>query len=606
MRAQAPLVEVTDYSISLEGVPGDAMRKALRDAAGLTQGRAFSPRALVRQARDDRRTLERILDAFAFYAGRVSITVADAPADSPRAFSAALRSARAGRVPVVISIEQGPRFTLQPIVIEAEPPGSLPEESETAMRGGIGQEAAAGDPATAERILAAESRLIRALEGRGHFGAQVLARDVVADHAAQTVTVMFKIAPGPVARFGPITITGLEKNKEAYVRELIDLELGQLDDPAGIDAVYGTLGATALFARIDVTLPEKTDAQGRLPLRIKVQEAEPRTIGFGARFETSEGVGLTADWMHRNILGRGETLEVDADISRFGENTLANLDYQLAVRFEKPRFRRPEQRLLTEVDVFRRDTDAFDSLGTRLNASVARDITENLTLSLGLETSFSRITDDDGEDSFFLIGIPAAAQYDNTDERLNPTQGWRASATVTPFPAITGSTDSFGKIDLRASTYIDSATLTGGSAGRVVLALRGRLGSIPAGDIDDVPADRRFFAGGGGSVRGYDFQSLSPRDPNTGRIQGGRSVIEFSGEVRWRIGENWGVVPFIDAGNAYDAIMPDFDRNVRVAGGIGARYYTQIGPLRLDIARAINPGPLSPGIGVFLSIGQSF
>ncbi len=597
--------EAVDFTIEINGVDNDELRSALTDANSLRGATPRSPRALVRLAREQKAELETILNSFAHYAGRADIMIAGTPAEDVTAFAAARQYD--GRIPVTFNIAPGPKFgfgTIDITVIDAD---NLSDTTRARLAEPLTLFGyAENQAATAERILSADSRLIRFLEGRGHFSVTMLERRAIADHETGRLALDYRIAAGPVANFGPVTITGLEKTDPDFARDLVTIAPGTRFDPEQVDAVYDALGETALFSRIEVSLPERPDENGQLPVTIRLTEALSRSIGFGAQFETSQGIGISADWENRNILGKGETLSVEAEIRRLVENSFGDLDFRLTNRFEKPRFFRPDQTLITDLIFERGRTDAFDSLGVSFDLSAARRINDRLTVTAGGLLAFSRLTDNDSTDTVYVTGFPISALYDASDDRLNPTEGWRGSVTLTPFPGFLGTQPHFAKLDTRLSAYIDLKGLVGSEDGRRVLALRGRLGSIASGDADDVPADRRFFAGGGGSVRGYDFQSLAPRDSVTGDPRGGRSILELSGELRIRIGESWGIVPFIDAGNAYDAVIPDFDRNVRVAGGIGVRYYTPIGPLRLDIARAINPGRRTSDIAVFLSIGQAF
>src|SRR5690606_24034768 len=148
----------------------------------------------------------------------------------------------------------------------------------------------------------------------------------------------------------------------------------------------------------------------------------------------------------------------------------------------------------------------------------------------------SRITDAFGTAEYMLLGLPLAATYDSSDDRLNPTEGVRASLLLEPMIDLKGESNVFGIVKASASTYraLDEAD-------KFVVAGRLAVGSVVGADLMDVPADRRFYAGGGGSVRGYDFQSISPRAAN-GDLLGGRSLVEASLELRVRLTEKIGVV----------------------------------------------------------------
>jgi translocation and assembly module TamA len=153
---------------------------------------------------------------------------------------------------------------------------------------------------------------------------------------------------------------------------------------------------------------------------------------------------------------------------------------------------------------------------------------------------------------------------------------------------------------------------------KIVIAGRARAGSILGIDRDELAPSRRYYGGGGGSVRGYGFQRLGPFEPvwslvpdEEGEIDiadlrpiGGRSLNEFALEARYRFGD-FGIVPFIDAGNSYSSSTPRLS-DLRFGAGIGARYYTNFGPLRIDVATPLNPREGDSRIALYISIGQAF
>ncbi|MCP4621627.1 MAG: BamA/TamA family outer membrane protein, partial [Bradyrhizobium sp.] len=132
---------------------------------------------------------------------------------------------------------------------------------------------------------------------------------------------------------------------------------------------------------------------------------------------------------------------------------------------------------------------------------------------------------------------------------------------------------------------------------------RARVGSIMGIARDDLPPSRRYYSGGGGSVRGFGYQELGPRSPD-GKPVGGRSFNEFAIEARYRFG-NYGIVPFIDAGQVYEGIYPT-GKNIRFGAGIGGRLYTNFGPIRVDVATPIARKPGESKISLYISIGQAF
>ncbi|MGC2785092.1 MAG: BamA/TamA family outer membrane protein, partial [Roseiarcus sp.] len=140
---------------------------------------------------------------------------------------------------------------------------------------------------------------------------------------------------------------------------------------------------------------------------------------------------------------------------------------------------------------------------------------------------------------------------------------------------------------------------------RYVLAGRVAAGAMGGPQLDAIPANWRFYAGGGGSVRGYAYNELGPT-VWWGAVVGGKSVFDASAELRVKLTDTIGVVTFFDIGNAFSSNFPNFSEPLFAAAGLGLRYYTSVGPIRLDVAfpfeRRAGNGP----VAVYVSIGQSF
>jgi translocation and assembly module TamA len=199
--------------------------------------------------------------------------------------------------------------------------------------------------------------------------------------------------------------------------------------------------------------------------------------------------------------------------------------------------------------------------------------------------------------TFLIAAAPTSLNYDGSDDLLNPTRGFRLGGRISPELSLQGSAFGYTRAQVDASAY---AQVKDG----VVLAGRTRLGTILGAPREQVAPSRRFYAGGGASVRGYGFQSIGPRDPNNDPI-GGRSLIEFAIEARVRLFGNFGLVPFVDAGNISTAGLPDFS-GLRYGAGLGLRYYSSFGPIRVDVGTPINPQRGDTRIAVYVSLGQAF
>ena len=231
---------------------------------------------------------------------------------------------------------------------------------------------------------------------------------------------------------------------------------------------------------------------------------------------------------------------------------------------------------------------------------LAYELSKTQSVSAGFGVEFERITDAFVTDKdYVVVSTPLQYVFDNRDDKLNPAEGFRALAYAEPtYDVLNG--NPFLKLRAEGSTYfaVDSES-------RYILAARLAGGSIlGAGSVEDVPADRRFYAGGGGSVRGYAYQGVGPKGSDD-RPTGGLSYAEGSLEARLWVTETIGIVPFVDAGTVSLDEVPDFN-DVKVGTGVGLRYLTPFGPLRIDAAIPLNKSGDDPDFAIYAGIGQSF
>jgi translocation and assembly module TamA len=428
---------------------------------------------------------------------------------------------------------------------------------------------------------------------RGHPLAKIVDRRTVVDHSENTMRVTLEVDPGPLAKFGPVAIEGLTDVEEDYVRELIELTPGAIYDQRAVAALRTRLVDTQLFEAVSIDTAQRVDDEGRLPLTIRVTERAPRSVGAGVSYSTDQGFGANAFWEHRNLFGRNEQL-------RFSITT-AEINQEISLDYRVPNFRELDQDLIFSAAGVRQTTDAFDELSVAFFGGIERTLGEHWTVRGGPSLEYSIIDDNIDEETFLLAGLPLSAARDDTNSLLNPTRGTRLSLALTPYYGVLEDNPSFLVSEVTGSAYLKPFDVDW-----LVLAGRSRVGSIVGAPTEDLPANKRFYAGGGGSIRGYEFQSVGPLDDDDDPL-GGRSVFEVSLETRFRVTETIGIVPFVDGGTVFDDVYPDFSETLRWAAGIGFRYYTAIGPIRADIAFPLNPrGGVDDLFQFYVSIGQAF
>lgn len=585
----ADIVDPLRYAVTIEAPDADKdLVKRIENASTLKadEERPVSGSlGLLAKARSDREQLVAALYADARYEGVVTITIQgklldDLPPDAE--FSGPQP------IPVVISIAAGPKFTLGDIRLEGDAAGLM-----SADFGLI-----AGGDAGSGAVLKAEALIVRALKQEGRPLAKVTDRQIVADHATATLDVTLTVAAGPVAGYGDTTVEGTEKVDRDFTEYMTGLKRGRQYSPEEIDDARDRLLALEVFNSVTLKEADSLDADGNIPIGVQVSERKPRYFGIGGTVSNTEGLGLEGYWGHRNLFGRAEKLRIDGKISGIGSNDLSQLNYNAGIMFEKPGVIGPASKFLASVKTVFEHPDAYDHFSLKGSTGLSYELDKRQTVSAEVALDYSRITDAFGKHKYLIASIPLQYVFDNRDNRLNPTKGFRLLAYAEPsYDILSGA--AFVKLKGEGSAYQSLDT-----ASKFVLAERVAVGSIVGTSLEHVPADRRFYSGGGGSVRGYAYQGIGPKD-FTGQPIGGLSFFETSVEMRIAITDTIGIVPFVDAGTVSTKVFPDFS-DVKVGAGVGLRYLTPFGPLRIDAAVPLNRDPGDPHFGIYAGIGQAF
>ena len=438
----------------------------------------------------------------------------------------------------------------------------------------------------------AEQRIIDEYGRNARPFAKIVDRKAVIDLATHTMAVTYTVDPGATAKFGSYTIEGLKKVENAFAARRVAWQEGAPFDSRAVETTRQDLVKTGLFSGVRISHGDTPDAIGEVPMTIELIEGPPRSIGAGVAYNTNLGLGAQTFWQHRNLFGAGENLRVTAGV--------AQKQLGLALAFRKPDFLERNQDFLANAELLRQTTDAFRSVREQVFIGIERPLLPSLTLDTGVSIEHAAVEQNlIGNEDYTLIGLPFYVRHDTTDDLLDPTIGSRQTLTLIPYHSLSGPDLNFLSSRLEGRYYqrLDS---TGG----VVLAGFGAIGSIVGASRDALPPDKRFYAGGAGSVRGYAYQRAGPLGPGEVPL-GGASSLELGLELRYRITETIGVAPFVEGGNVYPTSFPD-RTNLFFGGGIGLRYYTLIGPVRLDLATPFQRRPGDNVIQFYISIGQAF
>jgi translocation and assembly module TamA len=326
---------------------------------------------------------------------------------------------------------------------------------------------------------------------------------------------------------------------------------------------------------------------------VALEEGPRRRIAGSLRYDTDLGPTARVSFEHRNLSGANERLLVQA------EGGLVEQSLGIGVR--KPQFLRPGQELLTELTLQRTDADAYHALTFNVFAGLERQVSDRWRGGLGALGEISDIDDNSKEAKAYLFGVPFFAAYDGSNDLLNQTEGERLRLEATPFLGKFDNSDTeFLVLDAKGSIY---RPLDDGR--RFVIAARGRVAAILAPDLEQIPATRRLYSGGGGSVRGYALDFIGPLDDDDDPV-GGRSALEAGVELRARLFGDIGGVIFAEAGAVSTEMFPDFAEGVQAAAGLGLRYHSPAGPIRLDVAFPVNGRSADDTFQFYFSIGQAF
>ena len=495
----------------------------------------------------------------------------------------------------VIDVTPGKRFNFSQIVVQAAPtvPPNLIQDN-LALK--------VGDPIIADRVQGAEAQVALVLPQNGYAFAEVKPRDILLDQDTGEGVYTLPVEVGPRTRFGDFATKGKQAFDARHVATLARFKRGELYDSRKVDDLRKALVATGLFSTVSAQ-PERTgqpapDDTEYVTMMVGQEAGPPRTIAGSAGYAAGQGFTLEGTWTHRNLFPPEGALIAHG---------IAGTQQQGAgVTFRRSNAGQRDRTFELVAEALHANYDAYDAFTGRLAARVSYDSTQiwqkKLTYAYGVEFLGTAEKDYDfaaGERrrrTYYIGALNGQIGFDQSDDLLNPTRGFRATALIQPEGSLHGKFTPYVRARLDLSGYFPA-----GDA--FVLAGRLRFGTIQGASRGEIAPSRRFYSGGGGSVRGFGYQKLGPLDPNGDPI-GGRSLNEGSIEGRYRFG-NYGVVAFLDAGQSYESSTPKFS-DMRYGVGIGGRFYTNFGPLRVDVATPLARRKGESRINVYVSIGQAF
>ncbi len=581
------------YAVTLTKTGNSALDQALNDSSmlmGLREKAPVGPFALVARAQEDAERFVTALHSFGYYQGKAKIGIAEHALDEPGLPELLEKSPAEPPVPVKIEIDPGPLFHLGKIEILGMAPGSARPDS------GL----AAGAPASAPEVLAARDKLLRTLRGQGYALAKVDPPVAILREDSKALDISYAVDSGPRVNLGGIGVRGLEHVNESFVRQRLLVHTDERYDPAALDKARRDLVSLGVFSTVRIADTNRLDDEGRLPIEFEMKERPRRAANLNGAYSTDLGGSFGILWQHRNLFGNAEQLSLTTGMTQLGGNSTTGIGYNALASFVKPDFLARDQSLQSSLGAVKQNLIAYDRQAITGDLSLSRKFAEHWNASLGLAGERERVTQEGETHYYTLLGLPMSLKYDDTDNLLNPTRGIRASASATPTLPLAGpQTDPFLAVQVSGSTYFDL-----GEPGRSVLALRGLIGDVVGARASALPPDKRFYAGGSATVRGYKYLSIGPQFADH-KPRGGTAVVAGTVEFRQRILDSYGVAMFVDAGQVASDGAP-FTGTPGVGVGLGARYYTSIGPIRLDVAVPVVHIPNSGTFELYIGLGQAF
>lgn len=547
---------------------------------------------LVARAREDEELLNNLLRVYGYYDGQVIRSIGTLQAGEETA----------DQTPTVrFDVVPGERYRYGAIDL-----GNLETaEDFQALREAF--EIYPGDYLQSDTIVQEQFDLDRALGESGYPFAAIDEPQLLIDHERVEGDLTLNVEPNGKYVFGQVTSSDPEFLSGEHLSTIARFEPGDTYQRSLSMDLRRAVTATGLVSTVEVTPREVSPPQGDNPgvvaMDVELQRAKLRTIAGAIGYGSEEGIRVQASWEHRNLFPPEGALRL--------RGIIGTQEQLVGITFRKNNFGGRDRVLTLDAYANTIDSPAFEARTVALVGIYERKSTllfqKEFSWSAGFEliATQERPPEIDGmvqpRQTYFVGALPGTILLDETDDLLDPTRGFRLGARLSPEVSRTNGVESFYLRSQVDGSYYQSLS------DRLVLAGRATFGSIPGADLLDIAPSRRFYAGGGGSVRGYGFRKIGPRN-ELGEPTGGRSLVELAAEARIRTGFLDGavsVVPFVAAGSVSTGPTPSFDE-IKIGAGVGLRYHTGFGPIRLDVGVPLTPDEDDAPVAVYVSLGQAF
>ena len=585
-----PVPQASAFDRIVFQTPGasEGLRKELLSASSLQaaqRDKVTDPQDLFAVARAEYGKLLGALYAQGHYSGVIHVLI-----DGREAADIAPLDAPAQIKRIEVSVDPGPAFTFSRAKIAPLAPRS-------ALPGGF----ATGAVASSGVIREAVTTAIEGWRNIGHAKAAVASQDLSADHDKSTLSASIVLNPGRQLRFGRLVVTGQDRMRENRIRKIAGLPEGEVFNPLELSRATERLRRSGVFSSVTLTEDETASATDQLSITASVVEEKLRRYSFGAEIASFDGLNLNGSWLHRNLFGGGERFEVKGAVTNIGAQS-SGIDYTLGVTLDRPATFTRDTNARFHFDISHLDEQDFNVNTVSTGIGFSHIFNEKLSARVGLDLELAKGTDVAGDFLYRNLSLPIGGIWDNRNDKTNATKGAYLEAEVKPFFGL-GTTDSGARFTFDGRGYRGIGENNG-----VVFAARIQGGAIVGSSLLGTPRDFLFYSGGGGTVRGQPYQSLGVNVLRSGltNIQtGGTYFLAASAEVRAKVTEKIGVVGFVDAGQVSVGGFNDASSDWHAGAGLGLRYATGFGPIRLDVAAPVG-GTTGKGVQIYVGIGQAF
>ncbi len=635
------------YRVEIASTGDGSIDDTLRATSELVLLRGTAPVGpfgLIARARGEVDRLKTVLESYGYYQSSVLIKIDGAPLNSVELGETLSALPKGKDAHVAISFELGPLYRIRRITID----GAVPEPA-----GGVFA-LKSGAPAVASDVLNAGARLLTALQEHGYPFAKVDPPVAYEDQTEPVLDVTFHVDAGPLLDIGEIHVEGLKRLHETVVRRRLLLHTGQQYSSSAIEAARKDLLGIAPLAAVTVRVGTAVDSTGGVPITFDFKERPRHAVTLNAAYSSDLGGSGGVTWTDRNLFGNAEQLAIAASVINLGGSAANGAGYDTTAKLTLPGFGHRDQSLQFALGAIKQSLTAYDQKSVTAGMTLARKLSSVWTASIGVSAANEQILQQGAVTcttdapcsvpaptgsadivyrtgvqeelvtyNYTLVALPMTVNYDSTHLASpldDPTHGMRDSLNVTPTRSLGHPDASFIISQIKLASYFDLHALGIGDPGRSVLAVRALAGVAQGAGEFSLPPDQRFYAGGSGTVRGYQYQAVGPQFPVTRQFptetpKGGTGIAAGTLEWRQRFGAAWGAAVFVDAGQvtggqsttgAGVTSLPSFSQ-FRIGVGAGARYYTPIGPLRVDIAVPTrSTGIDEPSFEVYIGLGQAF